>query len=270
MFGQVGCTCPELPAFLAASAQPWRESMRQESVVHLPKVLVVDDSSVLRDVMTAVLSPHCGQILTAEDCASARRQVADHPDLSLILCDVILPDGTGLDLLRELATRSSTKIEVILMTARPVRDDATVARSHGAIGYLAKPVSFRDIVTALHRVEGKRTAAPRLCASPLGQAVLMDSAGAPVNGGVWKSFSIRDMSASGAFLETPGPLEVGTMLDLCIDFGGSRARVLARTVRLQQPDWGVPGGVGVAFREFESGSREILTIRLQEILTDRV
>ena len=77
------------------------------------------------------------------------------------------------------------------------------------------------------------------------------------------------MSTSGAFLETPGPLVVGTMLDLCIDFGGSRARVLARTVRMQEPDWGVPGGVGVAFREFESGSREILTIRLEDTLADR-
>jgi CheY-like chemotaxis protein len=243
--------------------------MRQDSVIRLQKILVIDDSSVLRDVMTAVLSPHCGEIITAEDCASARRQVADHSDISLILCDVMLPDGSGLDLLREFATRSPARIDVILMTARPVRADAAVARSHGALGYLAKPISFHNIVNVLLKAEGKRTAAPRLRASPLGQAVLIDSEGAPRSEGVWKSFGIRDMSASGAFLETPGPLEVGTMLDLCIDFGGSRARVLARTVRLQEPDWGAPGGVGVAFREFESGSREILTIRLEEILLGR-
>ena len=241
----------------------------RDLVIRLEKILVIDDSAVLRDVVTAVLSPHCGEIVTAEDCASARRQAADHPDLSLILCDVMLPDGSGLDLLREFAPTPTAKPDVILMTSRPIPADAATARSHGAVGYLAKPISYRDIVDAFHKAEGKKTAARRLRARPLGQAVLMDSASTPSRDGVWKSFDIRDMSTSGAFLETPGPLAVGTMLDLCIDFGGSRARVLARTVRMQEPDWGVPGGVGVAFREFESGSREVLTIRLEEILAGR-
>jgi len=243
--------------------------MTQKSAKRFDTALVIDDSAVLRDVVTAVLSPHCGEIVTAEDCASARRHVAEHPPFSLILCDVILPDGSGLDLLREFAPAPMSKPDVMLMTARPTPADAATARLHGATGYLAKPISFRDIVAELQKSEGKKAAAPRLRVPPLGQAVLLDSTGLPFNDGVWKSFSIRDMSTTGAFLETPGPLAVGTMLDLCIDFGGSRARVLARTVRSQEPGWGVPGGVGVAFREFESGSREILTIRLQEFLADR-
>jgi CheY-like chemotaxis protein len=243
--------------------------MAHESTARFDKILVIDDSAVLRDVATAVLSPHCGEIITAEDCASARRQVADHPNLSLILCDVILPDGSGLDLLREFAPALASKPDVMLMTARPVQADAATARLHGAVGYLAKPISFRDIIGALQKSKCKKTAAPRLRVRPLGQAVLLDSTGLPSHDGAWKSFGIYDMSTSGAFLETPGPLAVGTMLDLCIDFGGSRARVLARTVRTQEPDWGVPGGVGVAFREFESGSREILTIRLEGVLADR-
>jgi CheY-like chemotaxis protein len=243
--------------------------MTKESAIRFDKVLVIDDSAVLRDVVTAVLSPHCGEIITAEDCASARRQIADHPNLSLILCDVMLPDGSGLDLLREFAPASGSKPDVMLMTAHSILAEAATARLHGVVGYLDKPVSFRDIIAALLKSEGKKTAAPRLHVRPLGHAVLLDMTGMPSDDGVWKSLRIRDMSTSGAFLETPGPLAVGTMLDLCIDFGGSRARVLARTVRSQEPDWGVPGGVGVAFREFESGSREILTIRLEGFLAGR-
>jgi CheY-like chemotaxis protein len=244
--------------------------MTRESAIRFDKILVIDDSAVLRDVLTAVLSPHCGEIITAEDCASARRRVADHPDCSLILCDVMLPDGSGLDLLKEFAPASGVKPDVVLMTARPDAVDAATARLRGAVGYLAKPISLRDIVASLRKAEGKKAAAPRLRVSPLGQALPLDSAGLPSDNGAWKSFTIRDMSMTGAFLETPGPLEVGTMLDLCIDFGGSRARVLARTVRMQEPDWGIPGGVGVSFREFESGSREILTIRLEEFLGNRL
>jgi|GEM_PF-1673056 len=243
--------------------------MVQESAIRFEKVLVVDDAEVVRDVVTSLLGPYCGEIVTAEDCASARLRVAEHPDLSLILCDVMLPDGSGLDLLREFAPNVGAKPDVMLMTARPIPEDAAAARLQGAVGYLAKPISLRDIVGEIRKSEGKKAAAPRLRARPLGQAVPLDTSSLPFNGVAWKSFGIRDISTTGAFLETPGPLEVGTMLDLYIDFGGSRARVRARTVRTQQPDWGVAGGVGVAFREFESGSREILAIRLEEVLAGR-
>jgi CheY-like chemotaxis protein len=234
----------------------------------LDKILVVDDSAVLRDVMTAVLSPYCSEIVTAVDCASARAAVAAHADLSLILCDVVLPDGSGLDLVSEFAAPPGGRPNVILMTARPERADERRARADGAVGYLAKPISLRDIVAALRKVEGKRSAAPRVRAQPLGQAVIMNRESTP-DAGVWRAFDIRDMSTTGAFLETPGPLEVGTDLDLCIDVGGSRARVVARTVRVQAPDWGVVGGIGVAFNEFESGSRELLTLRLGELDSSR-
>jgi CheY-like chemotaxis protein len=38
-------------------------------VIQFRKVLVIDDSIVLREMLSAVLSPHCGEIITAEDCA---------------------------------------------------------------------------------------------------------------------------------------------------------------------------------------------------------
>ena len=233
-------------------------------MIRFDKILVVDDSSVLRDVLSAVLGPHCGEIITAVDCATARAAVAEHADLSLILCDVHLPDGSGLDLVREFAPAPGAQPHVVVMTARPERADEHRARTDGAVAYLPKPIAFRDIVGALRKSEGKQSAAPRVRARPVGQAVLMSHDATP-DEGIWKSFEIRDMSTTGAFLETPGPIAVGTDLDLCIDVGGSRARVLARTVRVQVPDWGVVGGVGVAFNEFESGSRELLTIRLDEL-----
>jgi len=82
---------------------------------------------------------------------------------------------------------------------------------------------------------------------------------------VW---DIRDMSMSGAFLETQGPIEVGALLDLYLDFGRSQARVRAQTVRLQTPDWGCVGGVGIAFRDFDAGSRELLVNHLAAVAAE--
>jgi len=242
-------------------------------VIRIPKALVIDDSSILCDMLSAVLSPHCGEIVTAADGAAARRRLREHGDFGLVLCDVILPDANGFELLEEILALEAPRPEVILMTARPDREDARRADRLGAIGYLSKPISFRDIAQILRDAEGKRKAAPRVRRRPLGRAYLTSRAGmdgvAPPRRAerVW---DIRDMSASGAFLETHGPIEVGSMLDLCLDFGLSQARVQAQAVRVQFPDWGLTGGVGIAFRDFDTGSREELMSHLAAVAADNL
>ena len=222
-------------------------------------------------MLSAVLSPHCGEIVTAADGAEARRRLREHSDFALVLCDVILPDANGLQLLEEILALEEPRPEVILMTGRPDREDARRAYALGAIGYLSKPISFRDIAQILRDTEGKRKAAPRVRRRPLGRAYVTAAAGAdpaaatrPAKN-VW---DIHDMSTSGAFLETPGPIEVGAMLDLCLDFGRSQARVQAQAVRVQLPDWGFVGGVGIAFRDFDTGAREQLVSHLAAVAAE--
>ena len=70
---------------------------------------------------------------------------------------------------------------------------------------------------------------------------------------------IADISLTGALLETFGEIPENQMLelDLALDNGG-RVRVTARVVRIQHPQWGRVGGVGVQFIRFEGESRSIL------------
>jgi DNA-binding response OmpR family regulator len=232
---------------------------------------VIDDSSVLRDMLSAVMSPHCGGVVTAADCAEGRQRLREHRDFTLVLCDVILPDGDGFQLLKEICALDAPRPEVILMTGRPDREDARRGRAIGAIGYLSKPINFRDIEEILRDAEGKRKAAPRVRRRPLGRAYVTTPAAddeAASVGGAENVWDIRDMSTSGAFLETHRPIEVGAVLDLYLDFGRSQARVRAQTVRLQMPDWGCVGGVGIAFRDFDAGSRELLVSHLAAVAAE--
>jgi CheY-like chemotaxis protein len=240
-------------------------------VVRITKALVVDDSRVLRDMLSAVMSPHCGGVVTAADCAQARQRLREHRDFTLVLCDVILPDGDGFEILKEICALDAPRPEVILMTGHPDREDARRARAIGAIGYLSKPISFRDITEVVRDAEGKRKAAPRVRRRPLGRAYVTTPAtggDATAVDGPEKVWEIHDMSTSGAFLETNGPIEVGAVLDLYLDFGRSQARVRAQTVRLQFPDWGCLGGVGIAFRDFDAGSRELLASHLAAVAAE--
>ncbi len=70
---------------------------------------------------------------------------------------------------------------------------------------------------------------------------------------------IADISASGALLETFGEIPENQILDLDVTLGnGRKIRVAARVVRIQHPQWGRVGGVGVQFVRFEGASKAIL------------
>ena len=74
-----------------------------------------------------------------------------------------------------------------------------------------------------------------------------------------RTLKIADISLSGAFLETYGELPERQMLDVELWLeDGSRAKVTAKVVRIQHPQWGRVGGVGVTFVRFEADARETL------------
>jgi hypothetical protein len=70
--------------------------------------------------------------------------------------------------------------------------------------------------------------------------------------------TVYDVSTTGAFIETRGPLPVGAELQLEIIFGKESVRCTARVVRVQEPCWMHVGGVGVVFVEVDPPSRRVL------------
>jgi len=220
------------------------------------KVLVVDDSLIFRDMLKTVLSASCETVLTAASCAAGKRMIDENRDLDLVLSDVVMPDASGFVLLEYVGTLSEPRPQVILVTARPEPDDAKLAVRMGAAGYLAKPVSLRDVVRVMRRNSAtKWNAARRVRRRSLGRAFVSDSNDAQFSQLVW---DIRDLSVSGVFLETRGPVPVGTDLHLSLVFGRNVARVRGSVVRIQEPSWENPAGVGVHFSGFDSGSLELL------------
>jgi DNA-binding NtrC family response regulator len=99
-------------------------------------VLVVDDEPLLRRRLTAHLEALGADVTSAETLAAARQLLADL-DFDFVLLDLNLPDGFGMDLLREGAFRSGTG--VVVMTAQGGVESAVEAMRLGALDYLAKP-----------------------------------------------------------------------------------------------------------------------------------
>jgi DNA-binding NtrC family response regulator len=104
------------------------------------RVLVVDDEPAMREVLSARLERWGYDVRTA-DCAAAARAEVDvfHPDV--VVCDLVLPDATGLDLLDALRA-SDQRRTVLLITSYGTIDVAVKAIKGGATNFLTKPLDY--------------------------------------------------------------------------------------------------------------------------------
>ena len=106
-------------------------------------LLIVDDEASLRDFMTIVFEEDGWKVETAGTLAEARAALSkNEPDL--VLCDLMLPDGSGLDLLRDIKTQNPT-VAVIMITAHTSTKSAVEALKNGAFDYIAKPFDIDEL-----------------------------------------------------------------------------------------------------------------------------
>ncbi len=112
------------------------------------RVLVVDDERQIGDVLSAYLQREGYIPVVAETLAGAVSEIERQlPDL--LLLDVTLPDGSGLDLLRSLNEQA---IPTIMLTARGDEVDRVVGLEMGADDYITKPFSPREVIARVRAV----------------------------------------------------------------------------------------------------------------------
>ena len=111
-----------------------------------PRILVVDDNEMNRDILVTRLEAHGYQTLQAADGEEALRGVAQHrPDL--VLLDVMMPNLDGVEACRRLKSdRTVAFTPVILVTAKPATQDIVAGLDAGADEYLTKPVDQAALV----------------------------------------------------------------------------------------------------------------------------
>jgi two-component system OmpR family response regulator len=114
-----------------------------------PHILLVDDERDIRDPLAAYLARNQLRVTKAEDAAAARQVLAAHR-IDLILLDVMMPGEDGLSLAG--FVRATTKVPVILLTARAEETDRVVGLELGADDYVAKPFSPRELLARIRAV----------------------------------------------------------------------------------------------------------------------
>ncbi|MEP7039958.1 MAG: response regulator transcription factor [Chloroflexota bacterium] len=116
------------------------------------RLLVVDDHEVVRQGLVALLDRRSGFEIVAQAGSVAESiDAAARFEPDLVIMDVRLPDGTGIEACREIrAARPATR--VVMLTSYPDEEAVLSAIIAGASGYLLKQIRGRDLVTALEAV----------------------------------------------------------------------------------------------------------------------
>lgn len=110
-------------------------------------ILVVDDEPVLSEMVSMALRYEGWDVTTAADGASAVAAARDaRPDA--VVLDVMLPDMSGLDVLRKLREHSP-QLPVLLLTAKDAVEDRIAGLSAGGDDYVTKPFSLEELVLRL-------------------------------------------------------------------------------------------------------------------------
>jgi two-component system, OmpR family, phosphate regulon response regulator PhoB len=116
------------------------------------RILVVEDEQPIRDVIAFGLRRAGCDVALAEHSQAALASIGDkRPDL--VLVDWMLPDMSGLELVRQLRRDSNTRdIPIMMLTARAEEADKVAGLDSGADDYLTKPFSARELLARIQAV----------------------------------------------------------------------------------------------------------------------
>jgi two-component system KDP operon response regulator KdpE len=109
-------------------------------------ILIVDDEAQIRKFLRSTLTSHDYQVSEAEKASEALKALTVHPP-DLMLLDLGLPDGDGLDVIKEL--RGWSQLPVIVLSARGQEQDKVSALELGADDYLTKPFGAAELLARI-------------------------------------------------------------------------------------------------------------------------
>jgi two-component system NtrC family response regulator len=126
----------------------------------LKKILIIDDEEKLRSLMARIIGLEGFEVIEAGDCKSGLKKIEQHA-FDVVLCDIKLPDGNGVDLTIAIKEKSP-QTEVILLTAYGNIPDGVQAIKNGAFDYIVKGDDNNKIIPLLHRAIEKANLTKRI------------------------------------------------------------------------------------------------------------
>ena len=124
------------------------------------RLLVIDDERNIRELLRIVFEVEGYAVLEAPDCAKAR-ELLDHENFDLVICDIFLPDGNGLELVRAYHAKQPDT-HFVVITAHSTPAHALAALRDGAVEYVSKPFDVEELKVIVEKQMKRDVAGPAL------------------------------------------------------------------------------------------------------------
>ena len=116
------------------------------------KILIIEDEPDIRKTLEYNISREGYKVVSASSLSEGKEQI-NSSDFSLILLDLMLPDGSGLDLCREIKSdKDKSSTPIIILTAKDDEVDKVVGFELGADDYVTKPFSVRELILRIKAI----------------------------------------------------------------------------------------------------------------------
>ncbi len=116
------------------------------------KILIVDDSVSIREVITFTLENAGYQIIVAEDAKEALK-MANENIVDLVITDLYMPEMDGIELIRQLRQKENySKIPILFLTTESQSNKKNEAKEAGATGWIIKPFVPAKLLAAINKV----------------------------------------------------------------------------------------------------------------------
>jgi two-component system, OmpR family, response regulator RegX3 len=133
------------------------------------RILIADDEPSVRESVSYALAQEGFEVSVAADGDEARGMLGDGIPYDLLILDIMMPGPSGLDICRDVRSRSA--VPIIVLTAKDAEVDKVVGLEVGANNYVTKPFSVRELLGRV-RAQLRRRELDR---GPLNQAVRIES-----------------------------------------------------------------------------------------------
>jgi PAS domain S-box-containing protein len=128
--------------------EPHKPAITQPLTAPAPKrILLVEDHSVTAEVLQRILTGR-GHRVTTASTASAALRLVESEDFDLLICDIGLPDASGLDVVRA-ARERAPGIAAIAVTGFGMEEDIAASKAAGFDAHLTKPINIQTLETAI-------------------------------------------------------------------------------------------------------------------------
>src|SRR5688572_32742243 len=108
------------------------------------RILVADDEPSVREAVGYALKQEGFEVTIAEDGDDADGKLEGEIDFDLLILDIMMPGKSGLDICRDVRSRSA--VPIIILTAKDAEVDKVVGLEVGADDYVTKPFSVRELL----------------------------------------------------------------------------------------------------------------------------